>query len=120
MADSSGNWWDPLARLRYGVDANQKYAIALSGQVPGSQPIHSEEDVAREERRAAAYLFAMQHPHLADIGTGLASTLRFMEPESLHAAAREGVVAGRTQPMRLADLMPQRRADTLGSLAGWR
>lgn len=119
MAEQSGNWWDALARWRYGVGANEKYALALSGRIPGSQPIHSEEDVAREERRAAAYLFAVQHPELADLGVGLASTLRFLEPESLHSAAREGVVAGRTQRMRLKDLMPTPRA-TLGDLMGRR
>ena len=101
MAD----WWDSLARWRYGVDASQKYALAVSGRIPGSQPIHSEDDLAREERRAAAYLFKMQHPQIADFSVGLASTLRFAEPESLHAAAREGVVAGGTQPRSLKDLM---------------
>lgn len=108
MADT-GNWWDPLARWRYGVGADEKYAIALSGRVPGSQPIRSEEDLAREERRAAAYLFALQHPTMADVGVGLASTLRFMEPETMHAAAREGVVSGRTRPLTLGDLMGPRR-----------
>ena len=101
MAD----WWDPLARWRYGVDAGQKYALAVSGRIPGAQPIHSEDDLAREERRTAAFLFSQQHPSIADFGVGLASTLRFAEPESLHAAAREGVVAGRTQPRSLADLV---------------
>ena len=103
MAD----WWDSLARLRYGVDVGQKYALAVSGRIPGSMPIHSEDDLAREERRAAAYLFSMAHPKIADFGTGVASTIRgyFGEPESLHAAAREGVVAGRTQPRSLKDLM---------------
>lgn len=101
----SGDWWAGLARWRYGVDPAQKYALALSGRIPGSQPIHSEEDVAREERRAAAYLFAMQHPALANFGPALASTLRFTEPASLHDAAREGAVAGQTQAMPLALLL---------------
>jgi hypothetical protein len=109
MPDDNGNWWDAAARWRYGVDANQKYALALSGRIPGSQPIKSEEDIAREERRAAAYLFSLQHPEMADIGVGLASTLRFMEPESLHAAAREGVTAGRDKPRTIADLLGWRR-----------
>jgi hypothetical protein len=104
VADN-GNWWDALAKLRYGVDANQKYALAVSGRIPGSLPIRSEDDLAREERRAAAYLFSMQNPRIADFGVGLASTLRFTEPESMHAAAREGVVAGRDQPRTLSDLM---------------
>jgi hypothetical protein len=46
---------------------------------------------------------------MADIGVGLASTLRFMEPESLHAAAREGVTAGRDRPRTIADLLGWRR-----------
>lgn len=99
------DWSDPFFRWRYGVTGNEKYALALSGKVPGAQPIRSEEDIAREERRAAAYLFAQKHPALADFGTGVASTLRFWEPEALHAAAREGVVAGATQPRTLKDLM---------------
>ena len=99
------DWWDPLARWRYGVNADQKYAAAIQGRIPGAQPIHSEDDIAREERRAAAYLFAQRHPYIADLGVGLASTLRFMEPESLHAAAREGVVSGRTQPRTLGEIL---------------
>jgi len=99
------DWSDPFFRWRYGVDANQKYAAAIRGHVPNAQPIHSEEDLAREERRAAAYLFTQQHPYLANLGTGLASTLRFWEPEELHAAAREGVVSGRTQPRTLGEIL---------------
>ena len=100
-----GDWTDPFFRLRYGVTGGDKYRLALSGRIPGAQPIHSEEDVAREERRAAAYLFAMQHPTLADFGVGLANTLRFMEPESLHAVAREGVQAAKRAPRTLQDLI---------------
>jgi hypothetical protein len=99
------DWSDPFFRWRYGVDANQKYAAAIQGRIPGAQPIQSEADIAREERRAAAYLFAMQHPKLADFGTGLASTLRFWEPDEMHAAAREGGVAGRTQPRTLGEIL---------------
>ena len=101
------DWWDNLARLRYGVDASQKYALAVSGRIPGSMPIHSDDDLAREERRAAAYLFKLQHPDIADFGTGVASTIRgyFGEPEFLQDAAREGVVAGATQKRSLKDLL---------------
>lgn len=101
MAD----WTDPLFRLRYGVTGNDKYRLALSGRIPGAQPIQSEDDVAREERRAAAYLFAMQHPALADFGVGLANTLRFMEPESLHQVAIQGKEAAKKAPRTLRDLI---------------
>ena len=89
------------------MDASQKYALAVSGRIPGSQPIHSEDDLAREERRAAAYLFQLQHPVIGNAGTAVASTIRgfFGEPESLLGAAREGVVAGKTHPRSLKDLM---------------
>lgn len=100
MAD----WTDPFFRLRYGVTGGDKYRLALSGRIPGSLPIQSEEDVAREERRAAAYLFALQHPTLADFGVGLANTLRFMEPESLHAVALQGKEAAKRTPRSLKDL----------------
>lgn len=101
------DWTDPFFRWRYGVTGDEKYRLALSGRIPGSQPIQSEADIAREERRAAAYLFSLQHPSIADFGTGVASTIRgyFGEPEALQAVAREGVVAGRTQPRSLKDLM---------------
>ena len=105
MAD----WWDSLAKARYGVGSTDKYRIALSGKVPGSQPIQSEDDLIREERRAAAYLFALNHPKLANLGVGVANKLRFWEDSSVHDAARQGLASARSQPMTLADLAGWRR-----------
>ncbi len=103
------DWWAPIARWRYGVDPTEKYKIALGGAIPGAQPIRSEEDVIREERRAAAFLFALQHPLIANVAVAGANKLRFWEDPSVHDAARAGLRAAKTSGVTLGDIIGGRR-----------
>lgn len=89
-----GDWYDPLFKLRYGVDSTEKYRQALGGQIPGAEPIHSDEDLAREERRTSGYLFGKQHPSVARFGTEVANTIRFWEPQALHQTATDATSRG--------------------------
>lgn len=88
------DWTDPFFQLRYGVPANEKYKMAIQGQIPGSQVIHSEEDQANEERRAAGYLFGKRWPSIAEGGTKFANAIRFWEPDSIHQTALDSTRAG--------------------------
>ncbi len=103
------DWWAPLARWRYGVSPNEKYALAVRGAIPGAEPIQSEEDVVREERRAAAYLFALKHPRLAEYAIEGANALRFWEPSSVHQAALSGREAAQRSGLSLGDILRRRR-----------
>ena len=80
-------------KLRYGVSPEEKYRLAIQGGIPGAQPIHSEQDVEREERRASGYLFAKQHPTIAGAVQPLVDDLRthvFRDDPRTVAAAQEG------------------------------
>jgi len=109
MSENEGDWWAPLANWRYGVGPTQKYALAVGGAIPGAQPVRSEEDMAREERRAAAFLFTLQHPTLADFAVEGANALRFWEPSAIHDAARAGLRSARTSGLSLGDIIGGRR-----------
>lgn len=91
--------------LRYGVSPGEKRRLAITGQIPGAQPIGSEEDVEREERRAAAYLFAKRYPTLAATVQPAVDMLRtrvFRDDPSVVAAAQQG------QRAAIGDVAPSR------------
>ena len=80
-------------KFRYGVGPAEKYRRAIAGEIPGAQPIHSEQDVEREERRASGYLFAQRHPTLAATVQPAVDALRthvFRDDPSVVAAAQQG------------------------------
>lgn len=104
------DWLDPFFQLRYGVPANQKYQMAITGQIPGSQTIHSDEDQANEERRAAGYLFGKRWPSIAMGGTRVANALRFWEPDSIHQTALDSTRAGIAAAQQAQALEEQRLA----------
>jgi len=86
-------WYDPLFRARYGVPSAKKYELAVTGQIPGAQPIRSEADVEREERRAAGYLFAKQNPTVSRAVQPTVDWIRinlFRDDPSVVAVAKQG------------------------------
>lgn len=88
-------------RFRYGVGPTEKYRLAVTGGIPGAQPIRNEADVDREERRASGYLFAKQHPTIAPLVQPTVDDLRavaFRDDPSVIAAAQEGQTAALGAP----------------------
>ena len=81
-------------KLRYGVGPTEKYAAAVSGEIPGAEKIEKQADVPREERRAAGYLFGKNWPTLARGGTALANKIRFSEDPALHSVATSATEQG--------------------------
>lgn len=53
-------------RLRYGVPLEEKARMAVSGEIPGYDPVNAGTEIGQdiEQRRAAAYLFGKTHPNL--------------------------------------------------------
>lgn len=98
---TDNEWYDPLFRARYGVTSGEKYRRAVTGEIPGAQPIRSEDDVAREERRAAGYLFAKQNPAISAAVQPAVNKIRtslFGDDPSLVAVANEGQRAALKPP----------------------
>jgi hypothetical protein len=96
-----GDWTDPFFKLRYGVPAGEKYRQAIAGEIPGAQPIGSEEDVEREERRASGYLFAKEHPAVSGVVQPIVDNIRtniFRDSPKVVAAARQGQEAAGVKP----------------------
>ncbi len=94
---------DQFGRLRYGVPTSEKERMAVSGEVPGAQPIqYNDRDVARENRRAAAYLFGKTWPRLAPVIQPAINRFKDYAPfftddedsEALHNIALEAVRRG--------------------------
>jgi len=112
-------WYDPLFRLRYGVGSAEKYKRALSGQIPGAQPIQSEDDIAREERRASGYLFAKEHPAVAGVVQPIVDDIRryaFRDSPEVVAAAQQGQQAALGKPKLGSKLA---RAAIMPSFSTW-
>jgi hypothetical protein len=96
-----GDWTDPLYRLRYGVTSADKARLAASGAVPGAQPVGSEQDIEREDRRASAYLFAREHPGVAGVVQPIVDDLRlraFGDSPQVVAVAQQGQEAAIGKP----------------------
>jgi hypothetical protein len=97
-------FYDPAFRLRYGVTSGEKYRQAVTGAIPGALPVSSEKDVEREERRAAGYLFAKEHPTISAAVQPAVNALRthaFGDDPAVVAAANEGQAAA-LRPQKMA------------------
>jgi hypothetical protein len=120
-----GDWTDPFFRLRYGVTDAEKQGMVYAGQIPGRKPTQNAQDMAREERRAAGYLFAQQHPNLAPAVQPTVDYIRsFFDAPEVVSAASEGMDQALAQAIQrqrqLAAITAGGRQASLADLVGWR
>jgi hypothetical protein len=107
--------FDQFGRIRYGVPTSEKERMALTGELPGS-PSAAKADPLEAERYASGYLFAKQHPALAEVVQPVVDRVRigwFGDSPELQSYAQAGANAARIheQPKRSS------LATLLGALA---
>ena len=88
---------DQIGRLRYGVPTSEKERIALSGTLPGA-PAANTQDASEAQRYASGYLFAKEHPALAELVQPAVDTARigwFGDSPELQSYATAGANSAR-------------------------
>ena len=123
MAELLASFADPSFRTRYGVGADEKYTMALTGQIPGAMPVTGNAQIPIEERRAAGYLFGQRWPSVGVPLTQLSGMVRakFGEDPLLGwigtQAAQEGARSGYSRQQVEQALADQRKQQILAEFA---